>query len=755
MRAHELDSASGLRPLSAFVVVAAVVVVVGMRVGHLALGGEHRPRSLKVAVERGAELAYGIEDRNGVPLAVFVETSSLVMSPRATWQAHTPERMACRIAEVLGPPWTPARLLAAMLPDARGGVIDAEALPLDRAAAERVDAWIRAEDLERFGIGLAERPDGYRVAWRPEVLLARATRAELGRTSPLQHSRWLADGLADALWGPLTEVAREPERERRRARVWAALLPAQWTKVVPEVPPAAAAALEELLRAEGVERHQMRLEPVRAREYPAGGFPVLGAWGWVEEGQREPTAYSGLERLCDRLLSGDEWSFLATEPTFYRYREERPVVGGHRGVDSYFLELVEAADPPRVRVTLDVALQRMVRARLERVMDEHRPAVALAIAVDVPTGQVLAADGLCAYGMAAFPPVKHLFMPGSTFKVVTMATALEAGAVRPGDRFDVGHGGEWVLRAGGGARVIHEAEGSAEGVLTAAECLAHSVNAGLVQIGLRVDQDLFRGKLEALGYGRLPRSGLGGEEPGSIPALPWHPRFSHASVSFGYEVLTTLWQHMQALCTVLRGGTFRPLVLADAVVAEDAVWPLAAGEERRVFSPETCASVRGMMELGARVGTGAKLFRDDIRMGTKTGTAERVPSEVCLHEFGRRVLELARAGRAPTMRDYRALAGVRSVHGRCHTSSILAFGSLPGGPTEIAVLVVVDEPTSGLHFGSQVAGPAAVDILVETLGLTRGGLTAQPELVAGFAPSLAPSGETLAGDLREQPWRVR
>ena len=92
-----------------------------------------------------------------------------------------------------------------------------------------------------------------------------------------------------------------------------------------------------------------------------------------------------------------------------------------------------------------------------------------------------------------------------------MASALEAGAVRPEDTFDVGSARAYPI---GGGRVIHEAESSKTGILTAAECLAHSVNAGMVQIGLRVDDDVLRADFEALGYGRAPGSGLGGERDG-------------------------------------------------------------------------------------------------------------------------------------------------------------------------------------------------------------------------------------------------
>ncbi len=758
MASKSLSSASGLRPLSAFVVIASTLTAVLIRVVYLVATNDMEGRRLSVVEEPGTEPAYGIEDRDGAPLAVFLERLDLEMSPSSMWQAHTPGYMAARIADTLGPGYEKEEILAAMFP-AEEGLITVESWPLDAPTALQVDRFLRGvEPFERPegllpGIGIASLEDGtHRIVWEPAVLLSKTTRSTFSNgRGPLTWSRRIADGLGDAVLGPLPDSASERERARRRERVWATLIPAGWKRVVLDVPPERVIELADVLRIEGVESHQMWFERVRERQYPAGDFPVLGHWGFLDEDQKAPLPYSGLERLCDRVLAGDEFAFIDRYSSSYSWRRERPA---RQGLRPYYLERVEAAEPPRVRVTLDISLQRMVRRRLEEVRAEHDPAMSLAMVVEVETGQVLAADGLATYGMAAFPPVKHLFMPGSTFKIVTMATALEAGAVVPEDTFEVGNG-EWVLSVGGRARTIHEAEGSATGRITAAECLAHSVNAGLVQIGLQVDAAFFRGRLDELGYGHRPEAGLGGEEPGSIPALPWKTLYSHASVCYGYEVLTTSWQHMQALATILRGGVFRELSLVESLEHGGRRFDIPRGAERRVFARETCDLVRGMMKLGAREGTGKTLFRDDIVMGTKTGTAERVSTEVCLHVFGRRARALADAGVSVTKRDYQGLRGVREEHSTCHTSSILVFARLPESEREIAVLVVVDEPRSGERFGSHVAGPAAMDIVAEALGLTRAGYGTTPDLLAGFAPSQSPPGDDLEDEERDRPWRVR
>src|SRR5262249_50038980 len=162
------------------------------------------------------------------------------------------------------------------------------------------------------------------------------------------------------------------------------------------------------------------------------------------------------------------------------------------------------------------------------LMSVHKPALAMAIVLDVASGDVLAIDSVEAYGVQPFAPVYHTFTPGSTFKVLTMAIALEEHAVRPDTRFDVGDGEYRVVNPKNGkVRLIHEAEGSLKGEQDAAHLFAFSVNAGLVQIGLRVPPEVFRGYLVPLGYGAVPGAGLGVERAGYLKELPWVYQQTH------------------------------------------------------------------------------------------------------------------------------------------------------------------------------------------------------------------------------------
>lgn len=760
MSPHEaLISASGLRPMSAFVVVGAVVLAVAVWVVRLAAGDAVQPERLRS--ERGPLPAYTLVARGGEELARFAPRFDLELSPRSLWQAHTPRRMAEALARVLGGRPGPDELLAAMLPDAdEQGWIRVEAWGLAPRQAQRLHEWI--EDGAGSGAG---RLEGIRLVragerlfqleWRPETLLSEELRRAHGVPPAWRWARRIADGIHLALHEvPLGSLlVSEAEATRAREEIWRALLPTAFARPLRGIPPERVLALREELEAQGVAAWQMRLAYARDRVYPSGEHELFGSWGFVVPEAAEPSPRAGLERVAARLLSEPRFEALERRGELYRWIDDRPVRGqrAHR-----YLDYVPASPAPVVESTLDLGLQRFLGSELAAVRDEHRAAVAMGIVLDVESGAILAIDSAEAYPIQPFAPVYHTFTTGSTFKVLTMAVALEEGAVTPLTELDVGHGEYRVHYPDGRAsgRVIKEAEGALTGTDTAARFFAYSVNAALAQIGLRVDDERFHAYLVRLGYGRPPGSGLGPERAGNLPPTPWSYAYTHASLGFGHEFSTTLWRHAEALATVLRGGEHRPLTLVSAVSQAGTRLALEPAPGTRVFSSRTCELVRDMMRLGAREGTGREVRATFLRtleqtlgcapeegsfdLGTKTGTAQKVPSEQCVHvELAERARWEA-AGLPATRARVEALRRIEKPHGRCYTSSICAFGRAPHSERELMVLIVVDEPRGKLHFGSQVAGPAAERVLAEALGLTRNGAPPSHEIAPGFgATSLA------------------
>ncbi|HRV81856.1 MAG TPA: penicillin-binding transpeptidase domain-containing protein, partial [Planctomycetota bacterium] len=382
-------------------------------------------------------------------------------------------------------------------------------------------------------------------------------------------------GLPSDVTEDMHRMAPYEQRAYLADAIWAELCPTTFRVVQKGVDPLSAHELAKLLKAETVSPWQVQLkpslqrfQPVRSQELgmlPMGAgededaFGVLGHWGvlgaddamaqarlerdtaphrlpWDQPGdpvlaraqelasQWKP--WSGVERLCSSLLDQSglerEWRENARsyEVRARRVARDRRLRWPDREVPDY-LEGYRDADPMvELHSTLDSELQVELHSELLRVMDRFDPALAMGICIEVETGKVLAVDGLQAYPGARFLPTQHVFTPGSTFKAVIMAAALDRGVVRPEEQIETFAPRGIVVQNGKSRRLIKEAEGAPNAArITASEGLALSVNAVLVQIGLRLDPADLRGLLIDLGYGSRPDIGLGPEHPGYLPPL--------------------------------------------------------------------------------------------------------------------------------------------------------------------------------------------------------------------------------------------
>ncbi len=838
-------SESGLRPASAFVLIAGVLLAVTAKAAYIAFVVEgEQPRTERTITAPWPR--FEVQDRTGRPLAVSVECFDLTLSPRATWLSHTPDHMARRIAQVLGDD-SAAHLLERFLPatPAPGEVgllrpVEPRLLRFEGDSLERVDEWLQTGSLIA-GEG-AGRIEGFWLAplagsawtleWAPAMALCREARQKhLGAEAAERPASWTRRLLGDLallvgderLGQELQDLPRRDGPARRRAvrdALWAELMPSTFRVVRRRLRPVTAHALSELLRSEAVSPWQMKLTECLDRRHPsrpdetrpvlfwppgaeapgpaqrADAFRILGHWGvlgpadalararadrdlvphlldwsgavdpvarraWELETEWRP--WSGLELLCGNELADPRWQARLEvgarsyeRLTRHLARDRRKRWEDHR-VPDYFQNAQDGADIPRFESTLDATLQQFVHDELLTVLHEFRAALAQAIVLEVETGDVLAVDGVYAYEVSGFAPIRHQFTPGSTMKAITMAIALDRGVVERHELFATFAPEGIDIREGRAKRHIGEALGAPkEAYVSAEQGLARSVNAVLVQIGLRVPAPVLRAKLIELGYGVRPDVGLGPEACGLLPPLDrhgsWSKPYTHASVAFGHELSVSLWQHAAALATVMRGGLSRPLRLLRAVEQGDRRWELEVEPGRRVLSESACRIVRGMLATGAREGTG-----DDVAspeqcpefsyVGTKTGTTEKVPTEVSLHVEWPRQIELAAEGLPWTTAEHRALIGERQnlgFHERiCYTSSMCVVGRLPGNEREVLVLLVVDEPRSRKKFGADVAGAAAVAIMRHAHGLPR---------VAGAQPKPPrPPGATAFND-SEVPW---
>ncbi|MDE0892564.1 MAG: penicillin-binding transpeptidase domain-containing protein, partial [Planctomycetota bacterium] len=735
---------------------------------------------------------WAVLDREGKTIAGDVRKRVLEMSPRAMWQSHTPQRIAEGLNSCLNAERRigPRAVFDLMVPDAVDGVIQVSGakLQIDQGQMRLVEAW--SDELEEgvsaASAGLWTERDltkgHWTLAWMPELLLSEEMRKAQGQRSPLLWTMNIADRLATILF----------KEEVGRGEIWKLLMHDRNQIVFDDLSFDEIERIEGFLESEGVADHQMSFVWQRQREYPVtdgldpsgAGYSWLGSWKyksweWCQEkvaaahgfdsfedvpAQDKPAALqevrelaarrqplSGVEIACQDLLESKRYGFLKPEPGSYSYGSFHVA---HQGGQRHFLEEVEEEETPRFSTTIDAHLQGFLHEVLGETLDEHDAALSMGIVVEVRSGEVLAIDAVSQYQIAEFAPTYFPFTPGSTFKPIIVCAALDAGVVQPEDRFKTYNRKLSVgaLVEGCRRRPIGEARNSMlgdDGTLSLREGLAHSVNAVLVQVGLKLSSESLHSTLLNLGYGQRLKTVLGESYPGRMTDFDrWDRCYTQASVSFGHEIECTLFQHAASLATIVRGGEYKPLRVLTSVESGGKRYALQEKPSHTVFSGESCDEVRDIMRMAAQVGTGRRLveplMEDGVPLviGCKTGTTQKEHGTTCSHLeracAEEKAIERGKRDRSESF-DSSAVNRDCHEHGRsatpphekdCYTASMVAFGSVgdpsavgprAGETREVMVFIVVDEPRGERYYGSQVAGPAVIKVLQEALGLTMDG----------------------------------
>ena len=821
---------SGLKPLGMLAFCLVLFLVIAGRVTDGVVSGKGKTPDEPLISRTHLNPKWDVIDREGRVLATDARWLELSLSPRAMWQGHTPERIARGLSRCLdderGAGWRAT--LDKMIPDASFGVIQVSLMtepakgeaPVERfigsSEIRRLDEWLIRGEADAPVSGMWLQPVGsagqYRICWMPELLLSEETRETQGfRTLRKDKSGYIdrpaawCRRIANRLAPCLGKDGLDPQRAREE--VWKLLMPDPYEVVFDRLSTIEGQRISEFLAAEGISEGQMKLSWYRERSYPmAGEMGLEDGYGWLgpwrfrsqadcervvlarhgltsfanlapeslatlqREVREEATRRAPLTRLeatCKELFNRQEFGAFVASPAEFSFLAYRPARGGSQ---RSFHGAVDEGETPQIQTTIYARLQNFVHRTIDETLREHDAALAMCIVSDVNSGAVIAVDGVSQYEQDQFLPLQYAYTPGSTFKPLIVATALDLGVVSPEQRFKTFnralHVGELV--EGCRRRPIGEARNSElgrDGTLSVREGLAHSINAVMVQVGLEIPMDYLYSTLINLGYGQRHQTELGTTSPGIItPYDRWTPCYTQASVSFGHEIMCTLWHHTAALSAIVRGGERLPLHVLRSVSRGELEQPLSAGPGHVVFSSEASEEVREMMRLAARVGTGERFFKEleatgtPLTFGCKTGTTQKEPGTSCAH------LELACSEEnVKRKRDGLPLHNC-TEHGRtgtrphardCFTASMMAFGSVgdPKGPMprageerEVMVFVVVEEPRGEHYYGSQIAGPATMAILKEALGLTRNG---QP--VAEVIPAAVSVPDDVARGLSEDP----
>ncbi len=359
-----------------------------------------------------------------------------------------------------------------------------------------------------------------------------------------------------------------------------------------------------------------------------------------------------------------------------------------------------------VTLTIDRNIQHIAERELQASVEKFDARGGMAVVLSPKTGEILAmatAPSFNPNAPAGAPAsarknrvLTDSFEPGSTFKVFTLASALETGAVDLNEKFFCENGA--YPYAG---KVIHDTH--RYGWLTPPDILKYSSNIGITKVNEKMDGGRFHDMIRAFGFGSRTGIELKGEVPGLSPSRSaFDSRIRRATVSFGQGISVTPLQLAVGMSAVVNGGKMmKPYVVREIRDPEgNTVFRGEPRELRRVLSPKTSAQMREILgNVVQEDGTGTQARIKGFLVGGKTGTAQKV--------------EPGTGRYSPDKR----------------TASFVGF--LPLRDPELLILVVIDEPR-GQVYGGVVAAPAFNQIAVKTayyLGI-------QPtEAIAAAAPS--------------------
>ncbi|MCL2816791.1 MAG: penicillin-binding transpeptidase domain-containing protein [Clostridiales bacterium] len=419
------------------------------------------------------------------------------------------------------------------------------------------------------------------------------------------------------------------------------------------------------------------------RVYPEGKLAahVLGFAGIDNQG------LSGIEIYFENTLKGTPGSRIF----------ETDAKG--REIEGSVLEYLPPVKGLSIVLTIDREIQKICERELDNLMASANPPKSASILMmDPKTGEILAMASRPAYDPNNYslspastyrnPLLNDAYEPGSTFKIITAAVALEEGVAKLTDRFyDPGY--YMVGRQRVGCWRSYNPHGSQ----TFSEVMQNSCNPGFVEVGFRIEdkkKGLFYEYIRGFGFGEKTGITLSGESSGLMINESRLIPLDIATISIGQSISVTPLQMVSAVSAIANGGTLlkpqivRQILDGDGNVVKD----FKVEEVRKVISASTAETVCELLEDVVTLGTGRSAYIPGYRVGGKTGTAQK-----------------------PGVGGY--------LQGK-YVASFL--GMAPVDDPRVVCLVIIDEPSGYLYQGGQVAAPVfkAVmeDVLMNVLKVT-------------------------------------
>ncbi|OBZ16675.1 stage V sporulation protein D [Bacillus sp. FJAT-26390] len=391
---------------------------------------------------------------------------------------------------------------------------------------------------------------------------------------------------------------------------------------------------------------------------------------------REGAAMTGVEAFFNDQLSGTN-GFIKYEKDGKRVQ----LAGGD-------VEYQPAKDGQNINLTIDNDIQFYAEEALLDIVKKYAPKSATVIAADPDTMEILAMANTPQYDPNEFwknnsnsynHAIKSLYEPGSTFKIVTLAAAVEEGVFNPEEMYKSGQ-----IKIKGIPKPIRDIKREGWGTISFLDGLKYSSNVAFVKLGYeRLGEQKLRDYYTNFGFGQKTNIQLGSELTGSI-------RFQYASeianATFGQGVSVTPIQQVAAVAAVANGGKLLQPQIVKSITdpTTKTTKTIEPKVVRQVISEETSRKVGEYLEQvvsDQEKGTGKNAYIEGYRVAGKTGTAQKV------------------------------------IDNKYSTTKFVVsfIGYAPVDDPKIVVYVVVDEPNDPTVGGGRVAAPAFKQIVLKSL----------------------------------------
>ncbi len=390
---------------------------------------------------------------------------------------------------------------------------------------------------------------------------------------------------------------------------------------------------------------------------------------------------SGLELMYDKYLTGSYGAI--------KYFSDAK---GNK------LNLSEIYEKPQDGINISLTINHQIQLSLERELNnailKYNPDQALGIVMDPNSGEILALSSRPTFSPSNYQnytaeeinrnlPIWATYEPGSTFKIITLASVLEEKLIDL-DKDTFHDTGSITVE---NARLRCWKRGG-HGTQTYLEVVENSCNPGFVSLGLKLGKEKMFEYIDNFGFGKKTGIDLNGEGSGIIFNLDRVGPVELATTAFGQGVSVTPIQQITAVSAAINGGVlYKPYIVKslNEPVTNSAIKENKNQIVRKVISEETSNKVRYALESVVANGTGRHAYIEGYRVGGKTGTAQKV-------------------------KDGRYMVG----------NYIVSFiGFLPADDPKAVVYIAIDNAKGATQYGGTIAGPIARNVMLDVINVLK------------------------------------